>query len=180
MSCWRPCMTPVDSPKQRIARTFGRAAANYDRHAGLQRTSGQRLMTLVGPRTGWTVLDAGCGTGWFSRSWRAQHNRIVALDLSPTMLVQARANDSADAYLAGDIEHLPLGEASVDLCFSNLAVQWCDDLPRALAEFYRVTRPGGIIAVSTLADGSLSELRQAWSYVDRGVHLNRFLTEIGR
>ncbi len=169
-------MTPVDSHKQRIARTFGRAAGNYDRHAGLQRASGQRLMTTVGPRSGWTILDAGCGTGWFSRLWRAQDNRVLALDLSPDMLAQARGNHSAHAYLAGDIEHLPLGTATVDMCFSNLAVQWCDDLPRALAEFYRVTRPGGTIAVSTLAEGSLSELRQAWSYVDQGVHLNRFLT----
>jgi len=171
-------MTPTVSHKQRIARTFGRAAANYDQHAGLQRASGQHLMALVGPRTGWTVLDAGCGTGWFSRSWRAQGNRVVALDLAPDMLAQARSNDSACAYLAGDIEQLPLGEASVDMCFSNLAVQWCDDLPRALAEFYRVTRPGGVIAISTLADGSLMELRQAWSKVDQGVHLNRFLTSM--
>ncbi len=162
--------------KQGIARSFGRAAPGYDRHAGLQRASGDRLMALAGPRQDICVLDAGCGTGWFGRRWQAAGNRVVALDLSPAMLAEARRQGSASAYLAGDIEHLPLADESVDLCFSNLAVQWCDDLPRALAELYRVTRPGGLIALSTLADGSLMELRHAWSMVDQGVHLNRFLT----
>jgi malonyl-CoA O-methyltransferase len=92
------------------------------------------------------------------------------------MLSEARRRQSASDYLVGDIERLPLAGGQVDICFSNLAVQWCDDLSRALAEFYRVTRPGGIIAFSTLADGSLAELQQAWRQVDEADHINRFLT----
>ncbi|WP_376766067.1 malonyl-ACP O-methyltransferase BioC [Acerihabitans arboris] len=166
----------MDMHKAGIARAFGRAAADYERHAGLQRDSGDRLMELLGPQPGRCLLDAGCGTGWFSRRWQQEGSLVVALDLSPAMLDEARRNQSASAYLTGDIERLPLADASVDICFSNLAVQWCDDLPRALAEFYRITRPGGLIALSTLAEGSLGELQRAWSQVDQAVHINRFLT----
>lgn len=165
----------ADWHKNGIARAFARAAGNYERHAGLQQDSGDRLMALLGPQQGRRLLDAGCGTGWFSRRWQQQGCRVVALDLAPAMLAEARRNASASLYLAGDIERLPLANGSVDICFSNLAVQWCDDLPRALAEFYRVTRPGGLIALSTLAEGSLTELRRAWSQVDSAEHVNAFL-----
>ena len=77
------------------------------------------------------------------------------------MLGYARQQRSAGAYVVGDIERLPLATGSIDIVFSNLAVQWCDDLPRALAELYRVLRPGGILALSTLAQGSLEELAHA-------------------
>ncbi|HEY0209166.1 malonyl-ACP O-methyltransferase BioC [Acerihabitans sp.] len=166
----------ANAHKAGIARAFGRAAADYEHHAALQRESGDRLTALLGAQPGRCLLDAGCGTGWFSRRWQEAGSRVVALDLSPAMLAEARRHRSASVYLAGDIERLPLADACVDICFSNLAVQWCDDLPRALAEFYRVTRPGGLIALSTLAEGSLGELQHAWSQVDQGVHINRFLT----
>ena len=161
--------------KQGIAQSFSRAAADYDRHAALQRASGDELAALLGPWQNSVVLDAGCGTGWFSRHWRQGGNHVIALDLSHAMLTEARRQDSASVYLAGDIERLPLADQRVDICFSNLAVQWCDELPRALAELYRVTRPGGAIAFSTLADGSLCELARAWRQVDDGIHVNRFL-----
>ncbi|WP_413723730.1 malonyl-ACP O-methyltransferase BioC [Sodalis sp. RH16] len=165
----------ADLHKQGIARTFGRAAADYDRHAAFQRASGDELAALLGPQQGKTLLDAGCGTGWFSRVWQRSGNRVIALDLSSAMLAEARRRESASVYLAGDIERLPLADGSLDICFSNLAVQWCDELPRALAEFHRVTRPGGMIAFSTLAEGSLEELTRAWRQVDSAVHANRFM-----
>ncbi|TKI07404.1 malonyl-ACP O-methyltransferase BioC [Martelella alba] len=166
----------VDRHKRDIAKTFGRAAADYDRHAVFQRASGRRLAAWLGPLHNKTLLDAGCGTGWFSRYFRRRDNRVIALDLSTDMLGQARRRDSADFYLAGDIERMPLGTHQADACFSNLALQWCDDLPRALSELYRVTRPGGLIAFSTLAEGSLGELAHAWRQVDDGEHINRFLS----
>ncbi|BAE74180.1 Malonyl-[acyl-carrier protein] O-methyltransferase [Sodalis glossinidius str. 'morsitans'] len=170
-------LNPSADHKPGIARRFSRAAPHYDRYAAFQRACGDRLCALTGPVEGRRILDAGCGTGWFSRRWQAQGNQVVALDLSAAMLGFARQQRSAEAYILGDIERLPLATGSMDIVYSNLAVQWCDDLPRALAELHRVLRPGGILALSTLAQGSLKELAQAWGQVDDGVHINRFLPQ---
>ncbi|MEQ9859684.1 malonyl-ACP O-methyltransferase BioC [Pectobacterium cacticida] len=170
-------MPTLNDNKQAIALAFGRAASGYDRFAALQRISGDRLLALMPSHSGLLqVLDAGCGTGHFSRYWRQHGKKVIALDLSAEMLGYARERQVADYYLAGDIENLPLADGSVDISYSNLAVQWCDDLPRTLAEFYRVTRSGGIMAFSTLAEGSLCELSQAWQRVDGTRRTNRFLS----
>ncbi|EPJ1403431.1 TPA: malonyl-ACP O-methyltransferase BioC [Yersinia enterocolitica] len=164
----------VDKPA--IAAAFSRAAGSYDIAADLQRETGEVLLALGGQHPGMSVLDAGCGTGHFSRLWRERGKQVIALDLAAGMLDHARQHKAADDYLLGDIENIPLSDQSVYICFSNLAVQWCTDLSVALAELYRVTRPGGIILFSTLADGSLDELGQAWQQVDGKRHVNDFLS----
>ncbi|MFZ4834784.1 malonyl-ACP O-methyltransferase BioC [Rouxiella sp. Mn2063] len=165
--------------KQAVANAFSRAAKSYENAAQLQRESGEALLALAaefaaGPAK--QVLDAGCGTGYFSRRWRELGHHVTALDLSNGMLEAARLQDSADHYQYGDIEYLPLEDNSVDISFSNLAVQWCNALPRALQELERVTRPGGVVLFSTLATGSLNELSKAWMKVDGRPHVNPFLT----
>ena len=72
---------------------------------------------------------------------------VTALDLSAGMLAQAQRHDAAQHYLQGDIEALPLPDGCVDLAWSNLAVQWCDDLRAAIGELCRVVRPGGRVAL---------------------------------
>lgn len=162
--------------KRAVANAFGRAAQNYDRFAELQRISGERLMACLPNEKFAQVLDAGCGTGAFSRRWRERGSEVTALDLSAQMLAQARSQQTAHHYTQGDIEALPFASRSFDLVWSNLAVQWCDDLSQGLGELLRVIRPGGRVAFSTLAEGSLPELRQAWRAVDDNPHANRFLS----
>ncbi|MBO8133147.1 malonyl-ACP O-methyltransferase BioC [Dickeya fangzhongdai] len=169
-------LMPHPPHKQAIARAFGRAAGYYDRFAALQRESGEQLMALVGDHAGREVLDAGCGTGYFSDRWQASGKQVTALDLSAEMLAIARQRRAATRYLQGDIEHLPLADGSVDISFSNMAMQWCDDFDAGLAELYRVTRPGGAIAVCTLAEGTLAELDAAWQQLDGSRRINRFMS----
>lgn len=164
---------PVD--KQAVAAAFGRAAQSYDRFAELQRISGERLLGHLPALCGRRVLDAGCGTGWFSRRWTQQGYQVTALDLSPLMLAHARQRQSAHRFVEGDIERIPLADGLFDLAWSNLAVQWCTRLSDGLAELYRVTRPGGVVAFSTLEQDSLHELHAAWRSVDGRAHANRFL-----
>lgn len=161
--------------KQAIAQAFGRAAQSYNQHAGLQRLCGEALASYATRQQGQKVLDAGCGPGWFSQHWRAAGNHVTALDLSAEMLVQAQALHTADCYQPGDIEALPFSDASFDLCWSNLAVQWCSDLSLALTELYRVTSPGGQVLFSTLSADSLHELSAAWQPLDLPAPVNRFL-----
>ncbi len=162
--------------KLAVARAFGRAAHSYDDHAEIQRQSGELMLSLFAPPQPISLLDAGCGTGWFSRRWRALGHQVIALDLSAQMLRQAQAEQAADDYVLGDIDHLPLPAHCVDLSWSNLALQWCDDLAHALNELCRVTRPGGTVLFSTLAAESLREVGEAWRAVDDYPHVNQFLT----
>ena len=166
-------MTPVN--KQAIAAAFGRAARSYSQHDELQRQSAQGLLALLNETRFPLVLDAGCGPGANSRHWRAAGSEVTAIDLSPDMLEEARQQQAAHHYLVADIESIPLPDARFDLVWSHLAVQWCSSLPQALNELYRVARPGGCVAFTTLLESSLPELNQAWKAVDEQPHANRFL-----
>ncbi|WP_312688303.1 malonyl-ACP O-methyltransferase BioC [Kosakonia sp.] len=162
--------------KQAVAAAFGRAAQSYARHDALQRLSADLLLSKLGDYTADNVLDAGCGPGTMSRYWRGQGSDVTALDLSASMLDEARRQYSAQQYVTGDIEALPFADTAFSLVWSNLAVQWCNDLHQAIAELHRVTRPGGRVAFTTLVDDSLPELNQAWQAIDSAPHANRFLS----
>jgi malonyl-CoA O-methyltransferase len=163
--------------KRQVAASFSRAAASYDSVAQLQRDVGQallaRLPTDFSPQR-W--VDLGSGTGHFSRvlAERFPHAQGVAVDIAEGMLRHARTLGGAQQYIVGDAEQLPLADASCDLLFSSLAVQWCGDFAAVLAEARRVLRPGGIMAFASLCDGTLFELRDSWRAVDCSVHVNRF------
>ncbi|MEZ8144225.1 malonyl-[acyl-carrier protein] O-methyltransferase BioC [Enterovibrio norvegicus FF-33] len=163
--------------KNAIKDAFSRAAATYDQSAAFQRRVGHELMSLLPDWQEKTVLDLGCGTGYFSEQIAKHGAQVIALDLSEQMLEHARARcGDALQYVSGDAESLPFADNSVDVVFTSLALQWCNDLSVPLQEMKRVVRPGGTILFSTLLDGSLYELKQAWSQVDSRQHVNTFLT----
>ncbi|PAU89814.1 malonyl-[acyl-carrier protein] O-methyltransferase BioC [Pseudomonas sp. WN033] len=166
--------------KQQVASSFGRAAATYDQAAAFQRQVGHNLLERL--PAAWQpehVVDLGCGTGYFTRALAQRYSVPVAgLDLAEGMLRFAREQgETGHGWIAADAEALPLRDESQDLIFSSLALQWCPDLGKALAEARRALRPGGRLALTTLVEGSLSELRAAWQAVDGFVHVNRFMPE---
>ena len=59
--------------------------------------------------------------------------------------------------------------------FSNLSLQWCNDLDRALGNFMRVLRPGGLLMFTSFGPDTLKELRASWQAVDASVHVNQFI-----
>lgn len=164
--------------KKQIATSFGRAAATYDQAAAFQRTVGHNLMSRLPDRFHpQRIVDLGCGTGYFTRALADRFDqRVCGLDLAEGMLRYARERSCHERWAVGDAEALPLAGCSQDLIFSSLALQWCGNLPGALEEARRALRPGGCLAFNTLLDGSLSELRAAWSEVDGFVHVNRFMS----
>ncbi|MFI2811873.1 malonyl-ACP O-methyltransferase BioC [Microbulbifer sp. M83] len=165
--------------KRAVARSFGRAASSYDRAAHLQRAVCRQLLgRLETSRPPQRILDLGSGTGYGCELLRRRYPdaEIIALDLAEGMLDYARRERPvADHYIAADAEFLPLADASVDLVFSSMALQWCYRLPGLFAELRRVLADNGSCQVATLGPGTLDELRRSWAAVDGGVHVNRFL-----
>jgi len=173
-------LTSGQLDKRRVAHSFSKAAPSYDSVAQLQRAVGEQLLNHLGAlnlEQPECVLDLGCGTGYLGEhlAQRLAPGRLVGLDIAEGMLHFARAERRFPAlWLCGDAEDLPLADASVDLIFSSLSVQWCEQLPRLFAELHRVLKPGGQLLFSTLGPGTLWELKSAWQQVDRYVHVNRF------
>jgi len=105
---------------------------------------------------GETVLDLGSGGGidvLLSARRVGPTGRVYGLDMTDEMLVLAnenrrRAGVENVEFLKGEIEHVPLPDASVDVIISNCVINLSGDKRRALAEAFRVLRPGGRFAVS--------------------------------
>ena len=184
-----------------MRRAFERSAAGYDGAAALPREVAQRMAERLGivrldPRV---ILDAGCGTGEALGELLTRYPlaRSIGLDLAYTRVraarqrhlsVQAGAPSLArrllDAFavprggpslVCGDVCRLPFGARSVDLVWSNLTLQWVDELPLALAEFLRVLKVGGLLTFTTLGPDTLRELRRAFAAADDAAHVNSFL-----
>ncbi|UZE97999.1 malonyl-ACP O-methyltransferase BioC [Alkalimarinus alittae] len=165
--------------KRQVAESFGRAAGSYDKVAYFQRNVGYRLLELIPQETlltnNTTRVDLGCGTGYFTPKLQRSDSHIVGLDLSEGMINHARENRVGDIqWIVGDAEVLPFADSSIDLIFSSLAVQWCSSYEQLFAELFRVLKPGGVIAFSTLLDGTLKELEASWQEVDSYRHVNAF------
>lgn len=165
--------------KRKVAQAFSRAAESYDSVAQLQRDIADRLMHWLPHQVAGNLLDLGCGTGYAAPYLREHYPRapLLHLDLAHGMLTYAREQRPVVGahYLCGDAEQLPLADASVDLIWSSLAVQWCEQPDRLLAELARVLKPGGRCLLATLGPDTLYELKRAWAAVDDDVHVNSFI-----
>lgn len=182
--------------KARARASFGRAADTYDAAAVLQKQVREEMLSRldlvkISPQV---ILDAGCGTGAGSHALqkRFAKSQVVSLDFAYPMLQKTRKTGhkaglvqtlktllggSRQSLLCADIESLPLADASAGLVWSNLAIQWCNDLDAALQEFHRVLQPEGLLMFSTFGPDTLRELRVATSQQD--VNGNSF-TSISR
>jgi malonyl-CoA O-methyltransferase len=181
-------MNEFEIDKLAVRRAFSRAATQYDAAAVLQREVCGRMLErldLVKLQPA-RVLDAGCGTGWGTRqlSLRYPAAQVVALDIAYGMLQAARGDTgwwkklfggAKQNHLCADIEAMPLAANSVELVWSNLAVQWVNDLPSALAELHRTLKVDGLLMFSTFGPDTLKELRAAFAHVDGHNHVSRFI-----
>ncbi len=171
--------------KRWVGRSFSRAASGYDRVAALQRQVGEGLLErlpegLFLPKT---ILDLGAGTGYCTAHLgkRFPNAGLIAVDIAEGMLgtfKQRRGLQEKAMRICGDGETLPLRDGSVDLVFSNLALQWCPDLSAVMGEFMRVLRPGGLLLFSTFGEATLWELRDAWAKADKHTHVNAFVSKL--
>ena len=180
--------SPFHLDRARLRAAFERASGGYEAAASLQaRVAAELLERLELLRfSPGAVLDLGSGTGRVTRELKRRYPRarVIALDIAPGMLREARRHQRPWRRfdrVCGDALRLPLRDGSIDLIFSNLMLQWCEPLAAALSEARRVLAPGGFLSFSTFGPATLYELRTAWAEADGYNHVNHFpdMHEVG-
>jgi demethylmenaquinone methyltransferase/2-methoxy-6-polyprenyl-1,4-benzoquinol methylase len=151
-----------------VSAMFDKVAERYDLlndvlSLGQDRWWRRVVARAVGARPGERVLDVAAGTGTSSRTFTAAGAECVACDFSLGMLqVGARRPHGPVAFVAGDAMRLPFRDAAFDAVTISFGLRNVADHEAALAEFRRVTRPGGRLVVCEFGHLPWSRLNAAY------------------
>ncbi len=151
-------------------------------------------LAIAALEPGETVLDLGSGGGidcFLAAGRVGAAGRVVGVDMTPEMVSKARENAAKAGaanveFRLGEIEHLPVADASVDVILSNCVINLSPDKPAVYRDAYRVLKPGGRLAISDVvatvelpdeARGDLARHAACVSGAASLAELRRFLCE---
>jgi ubiquinone/menaquinone biosynthesis C-methylase UbiE len=135
-------------------RFFDRHAESWDREhsAGEEQRKVEALVHDMGLIRGWNLLEPGCGSGQVSAALSRElgpDGRVTAFDISAGMLRQARAKAlQRSVFLRAEASRLPFAPAGFDAVVLFRVFPHLNDKPACLAEFHRVLRPSGLLALA--------------------------------
>jgi SAM-dependent methyltransferase len=131
---------------------YRQQSAGYDAEAGggLFAIDEPVVAEYLSGREPGVALDAACGTGRFAEFLSQCGHRVIGVDSSPDMLAHARRRVPDGEFRLGELDRLPLPDDSADVIVCALALVHVPRLEPVLAEFARVLRPGGDLAISDI------------------------------
>lgn len=166
-------MSKADLSKQpeQVAAMFDEVSTHYDRtnnvlsmgNAALWRVATTRA---VHPRAGERILDVAAGTGTSSASLAKNGARVVAADFSAGMIEVGRVRQAANPFIEfvqADATALPFADGEFDAVTISFGLRNIVDPKKALAEFFRVTKPGGRLVICEFSQPPVALIRAGYS-----------------
>jgi len=106
-----------------------------------------RAMQELAPWAGKTIVDLGCGTGYWLSMYTEEAAEVIGVEPDPALLELAGKHTTTARVVAGSAEHLPLPDRSVDVVHARFAYFFPPGCDAGLREVLRVLRPGGQLVV---------------------------------
>lgn len=158
----------LDRRRDRVRAYFDELAGKFGRHYVPGRSwkgLAEALLKLMPPLV---IADLGAGEGTFSQLLAQRARQVIAVDNSPKMVEfgaqLARTHGLTNIeYRLGDMEALPIDDSSVDLAFFSQSLHHAQHPAKAIAEAWRVLRPGGRIAILDLVRHNFEEARDVYA-----------------
>ncbi|HTS51336.1 MAG TPA: metalloregulator ArsR/SmtB family transcription factor, partial [Bryobacteraceae bacterium] len=166
---------------------FDELAGKFGRHYMPGRSWKGLAETLLALLPPLVVADLGAGEGTFSQLLARRAKKVIAVDDSEKMveygseLARKHGVENLE-YRKGDLEDVPLRDASVDLAFFSQSLHHAQHPERAVAEAWRILKPGGRIVVLDLIRHNYEEAREMYADLWLGfteVEALRFLRQAG-
>jgi demethylmenaquinone methyltransferase/2-methoxy-6-polyprenyl-1,4-benzoquinol methylase len=142
----------MDKQPQDVAGMFDGVARHYDRTNAIMSVGNAQLwraatVRAVDPRPGERILDVAAGTGTSSAAFARSGATVVALDFSAGMIEEGRRRQPKIEFIEGDAEKLPFGDDEFDAVTISFGLRNVEHPKVALAEMYRVLKPGGRLVI---------------------------------
>jgi ArsR family transcriptional regulator len=173
--------------KDRMRAYFDGLAGKFGRHYVPGRSWKGLAETLLALMPPLEVADLGAGEGTFSQLLARRAKHVIAIDNSEKMveygsdLARKHGIENLE-YRRGDIEAVPIADESIDLAFFSQALHHAQHPARAVAEAWRILKPGGRIVVLDLVRHNFEEAREMYADLWLGfteVEVRRFLEQAG-